>query len=145
MSGIPKPNARAGRAARLAARVERICFAGIELRARGACADPRGGPGCTPDAHAHDRGCRALGVPMRRLTSAVRAWDAVGAAGLVCEALDEAVRDIESFGGAWDAGFARDALAYALRRRITPSQAPSQTHAPSPSHDCGNDVGRGRR
>ncbi|WP_024355982.1 hypothetical protein [Leucobacter chironomi] len=76
---------------------------------------------------------------MRRLACVVRVWDTVGAAGLVCEALDEAVRDIEALGGAWHAGFARDALAYALRRRITPSQAPS------PSHDPGNDVGRGRR
>ncbi len=126
---------RAGSASRLAARAERICLAGIELRSLGGCADPRGGSGRLPDAHTHDRGCTAIGLPIRRLTSAVRAWDTTGAAGLVCEALEEAVGDIEALGGQWDLQFACDAISYALRQRITPA----------PWQDPCNEMGRGRR
>ena len=148
-------------AAALAWRAERLCEAGIALRADGRCAGDAGdasplGPAIAvlgqeavrtrspartladrrrgeraAAAHlrrGHEPGCLGLGVSVRAVERAIRAWDRCGAVGLVLEAVEEAAAEVEravaAGARAWEPGFAREALAHALRRRITPADAP---------------------
>lgn len=151
MRGTRTPNA----AAELAWRIERLCLFGIELRAAGAClglprvsefrrealphpARPRNFGGTVDgaadgasrrryEAHArsgHGAGCRALGIPVEALDRALREWDAAGAQRLVREAIAEAVAELDAPG--WTPTRARESVAYAIRRRITPAAPQTQ-------------------
>ncbi|QZY52118.1 hypothetical protein [Leucobacter tenebrionis] len=120
-TGEPR-DSRSGAAAALAGRLERICCAGIELRQWGSCAPPDGGTRRRA-RHRHDRGCRTLGLPLHLLERSLRRWDTVGAAGLLLEAVAQAVAEVEAHGEPWSARRATEALAYALHGRITPRAA----------------------
>ncbi|WP_449282832.1 hypothetical protein, partial [Leucobacter sp.] len=122
MFGIQRsrpPASMPGAAAALAARLELLCAAGIELRARGVCA----APDRREAGHAlrgHDAGCRAIGLPLERTVRALRWWDGAGAAGLLTEALREAVEEIDALGEEWSPAEAREIVGYAIAQRITP-------------------------
>lgn len=77
-----------------------------------------------PAAHerrGHDACCHALGMPRRSLAWTIAAWDTVGCAPLLNEALDEAIATLADLPGtAWNEGAARDALAFSIRCRIEP-------------------------
>ena len=127
MQPVPRlrvPVSRPGAGAALAARLGALCAAGIELRARGACA----APDRREFRHAlrgHDAGCRALGLPLADTERVLRKWDAGGAAGLLIEALREAVEEIGALGAGWSPELAHEIVGYAIARRITPrSEAP---------------------
>lgn len=76
-------------------------------------------------ARSHDAGCWALGIPLAEIRRELRARDPVGAASLLEEAVHEAVAELSAYGRAWTAAAATESLAYALRRRITPSRSTS--------------------
>ncbi|MFT4233274.1 MAG: hypothetical protein QM606_10935 [Leucobacter sp.] len=112
---------RAGAAGALGGLLLRIADAGIELRERGECAAPDrdelrhrwGG---------HDDGCLALGLPEHRIAAAIGRWDRAGAARLLLEAVEDAIREIVALGpDGWTAIGAREALRYAVELRIAPT------------------------
>lgn len=121
-----------GAAARLAERIERFCGVGIGHRAQGECVEP-GVSGLAHKRRGHDAGCATLGVPRRAISLTLDLWDDAGAGPLLLEAIDEAIGviadEVATPGGlagsssspAWSAAMARESVAYAIRRRITPS------------------------
>lgn len=113
---------RAGAAAALAARLKRLCAAGIELRARGSCAAPDRREG-RHSLHGHDEGCRTIGLPVHGVVRALRRWDAAGVAALLIEAVQEAVGEIDALGDTrWSSEQAGEILSYAIAQRITPRE-----------------------
>lgn len=160
------PRAQRGRraAAELAALLEELCGAGIRHRETGWCTgDVRGlagvppppRPGVAPGppgdprrytAHlrrGHDGGCPALGIPRASVERLLRSRDSVGASALLLEAFDEAVRELSSPSVEWSGERAREAVAHAVRTRITPAghgaggptpttARPRQTRRPRP-------------
>lgn len=120
------PVSRAGSAAALAWGLERWCLAGIALRAEGRCAS-REHERAGRRAGAHDAGCLTLGIPFVEIGRELRRRDRVSAAGLLLEAVAEAVEEIAGYGDAWTAAAAAESLAYALRRRIGPVAPRSET------------------
>ncbi|GAB2551951.1 hypothetical protein [Leucobacter ruminantium] len=129
----------------LARMAELLCERGIELRSEGWCLGvPRIGEIGIDDngavllersagaarrhaAHVrrgHGAGCAELGVPRETLERLLRSWDRVGAAELVLEAVDLAIAELAGRArvGAWSPEEARDAVAHALRSRLTPEK-----------------------
>ncbi|MHA3683197.1 hypothetical protein ACXR2W_02960 [Leucobacter sp. HY1908] len=118
-----------GAGAALAERLERFCATAISYRASGACAEP----GLTQARHrslGHDTGCRALGVPRRSIQITLQLWDTVGVAALLMEAIDEAIEALQDGGAVWSEELARECVAYAIRRRITPEPKPAGSPEP---------------
>lgn len=158
---------RAADARDLARMIELLCERGIDLRSEGWCLGvPRadellmGGAGPVAGrrradaerrhrAHlrrGHDAGCRELGVPRETLARFVRGWDAVGAAGLLLEAVDQAIAEIcaASAQRGWRADLASEALWHALRSRITPRGAPER-RVPATSEEAAGTRSRNGR
>lgn len=132
---------RAGSAAELAWRLERVVHCGIELARQGRCLGtanpariwltPEGvvvvssGRGEHRVRHGHlgrghDAGCATLGVPRTALSALTLGWDAVGAAPLIEEACVHAICEIAASPVGWQPDRAREAFAFAVRSRITP-------------------------
>ncbi|WP_053383969.1 hypothetical protein [Leucobacter celer] len=119
ISRLRPPGPAPGAGAALAARLERLCAAGIELRAHGRCAAPdRREAGHL--LRGHDAGCRTVGLPVEGTARALQRWDTAGVAGLLVEALREAVREIDALGQEWSPDQAREIVGYAIAQRITP-------------------------
>ncbi len=119
ISRLRPPGPAPGAGAALAARLERLCAAGIELRTRGRCA----APDRREAGHAlrgHDAGCRTVGLPVEGTARALRRWDTAGAARLLVEALRGAVREIDALGQEWSPDQAREIVGYAMAQRIPP-------------------------
>ena len=125
---VPRRGAR--ELARLAIR---LCRAGMLLRVSGRCAAADG----SERRHrrlGHDLGCETLGIPLHSLGPALSRWNTVGAAGLLCEALGEAARDIAAAHADPSRGIdpERDfeAVLYAVQSRLTPAPETEEGRGP---------------
>lgn len=116
------PTRRSGAAARLARDALDWSTAGLEGRAQGRCGAPMGAE-VRHRSRGHDIGCAAIGMPRHELVRMIGRADVAGAAGLITDALDEAIGELARRGSAWSIFDAHEVIGEALERRITPAPA----------------------
>lgn len=149
MNAWRKPQRAGLRASESAWKLEQLCYWGISLRIQGQCAGELGAVQRS-DPHlrnGHDAGCLTLGIPLPLAVAQLAQWDGVGAQRFLLEAFSDSVAELTATAqhGVWQPSSARDSIAHAIRRRITPLAPHRRDTAAASTIHINTEIQRGPR